>query len=250
MDALRATLPVVRMLGEGLLQLVYPAVCHTCLLPIGTASSPFCATCRSALETDRFAACWRCGTTIGPHETVMDGCSHCRTSSFQFSRVVRLGIYEGLLREVILRMKTQAGETLAWSMGELFAHRCALQFVPSNLDGVVAVPLHWKRRLSRGYNQSDTLARAVARQLQKPYIAGGLARSRYTERQVGQSAAQRRTNVVDSFVAPHPARLRGKKLLLMDDVLTTSSTVDEAARTLRKAGAAEVQVAVLAQRSL
>jgi len=250
MDSLRATLPVIRMLGKGLLELVYPAVCHTCLEPIGSANSPFCEKCRFALETDRFAACWRCGTTIGPHENVMDGCSNCRTSSFQFSRVIRLGAYEGLLREVILRMKTQAGETLAWSMGELFARRCAAQFAASNLDAVVAVPLHWRRRLLRGYNQSEAIARAAARKLLIPFFADGLARSRYTERQVGQSAAQRRTNVVDSFAAPHPAKLRGKKLLLMDDVLTTSSTVDEAARTLRRAGAAEVQVAVLAQRTL
>lgn len=250
MDALRATLPVLRMLGEGLLQLVYPAVCHTCLQPIGSPNSPFCERCRFALETDRFAACWRCGSTIGPHENVMDGCLHCRTSCLHFSRVVRLGTYEGLLRDVILRMKTQAGETLAWSMGELFAQRCAATFALLNPDAVVSVPLHWRRRLSRGYNQSEAIARAAARFLRIPYVPDGLIRSRNTEQQVGRSAAQRKTNVVDSFASPRPAKIQGKRILLVDDVLTTSSTVDEAAKTLRKAGAAEVQVAVLAQRTV
>jgi ComF family protein len=202
------------------------------------------------LETDRFAACWRCGSIIGPHEDVMDGCSHCRTSLLHFSRVVRLGTYEGLLRDVILRMKTQAGETLAWSMGKLLAERCAARLTVSSVDSVVAVPLHWRRRLARGYNQSEAIARSAARYLRLPFLPDGLARSRHTERQVGQSAAQRRTNVVGSFTAGRSERIRSKRLLLVDDVLTTSSTVDEAAKTLRQAGASEVQVAVLAQRTV
>jgi ComF family protein len=250
MDALRATLPVFRTLGEGLLQLVYPAVCHTCLQAIGSSDSPFCERCRFALETDCFAACWRCASTIGPHENVMDGCSYCRTSSLHFSRAVRLGTYEGLLREVILRLKTQAGETLAWPIGKLLAQRCAARLTVSSLDAAVAVPLHWRRRLSRGYNQSEAIARSAACHLRLPYLPDGLARSRHTEPQVGQSAVKRRTNVIGSFVAPQPAKIRGKRLLLVDDVLTTSSTVDEAAKTLRQAGAAEVQVAVLAQRTV
>jgi ComF family protein len=246
----RATLPVFRTLGEGLLQLVYPAVCHTCLQAIGSADIPFCGTCRSALETDRFAACWRCGSTIGPHEEVMDGCSHCRTLSLQFSHAFRLGTYEGLLREVILRMKSQAGESLAWSMGTLFAHRLAKSCARMNLDAVLAIPLHWRRRIARGYNQSESLGRATARQLQLPFLSGRLVRSRHTRQQVGLSAAQRHTNVLDSFAIRRPAALQGKKLLLMDDVMTTSSTVNEAARTLCRAGAAEVVVAVLAQRTV
>lgn len=250
MAAVRATLPVFRMLGEGLLQLVYPAVCHTCLQAIGSTDVSFCEKCRSALEADRFAACWRCGSTIGPHEEVMDGCSHCRTLSLHFSRAFRMGTYEGLLREVILRMKSQSGESLAWSIGQLFAHRLAPVCATMNLDGVIAIPLHWRRRTARGFNQSEALARAVARQLQQPFLSGRLMRSRHTQQQVGLSAAQRHTNVLDSFAIRRPSALQGKKLLLMDDVMTTSSTVNEAARTLRRAGVAEVVVAVLAQRTV
>jgi ComF family protein len=250
MDALRATLPVFRMLGEGLLQLVYPAVCPTCLEAIGSANSPFCVRCQVALETDRFAACWRCGSTVGPHENVMDGCSHCRTSSFQFNRLVRLGTYDGLLREVVLRMKSPAGENLAWSMGELLAHRLAPALAGSKVDAVVSMPLHWRRRLARGYNQSEAIGRAAARLLRLPYLDGRLVRSRLTQHQVGLSATQRQSNVIASFGVRHLTSIQGRKLLLIDDVLTTGSTVNEAARTLRHAGAKEVMVAVLAQRTL
>src|SRR6267154_107694 len=142
MDALRATLPVLRTLGEGLLQLVYPAVCHTCLEAVGSGHSRFCAKCQSALETDRLAACWRCGSTVGPHEVVMDGCLRCRATSFHFSRVFRLGTYEGLLREVVLRMKSQSGESLAAAMGGLFANRFETTFASLHIDGVIAMPLH------------------------------------------------------------------------------------------------------------
>lgn len=160
-----------------------------------------------------------------------------------------MGTYEGLLREVVLRMKSASGESLAWSMGELFATRAALALAAANFDAVTAVPLHWRRRISRGYNQSETLARAAARKLQVPFLGGRLVRSRYTKQQVGLSAAQRRANVVGSFAVRRPETLHGKKVLLIDDVMTTCSTADEACKALRGAGAREVVMGVLAQRT-
>ena len=108
------------------------------------------------------------------------------------------------------------------------------------------VPLHWWRRWTRGYNQSESLGRALAARLGLPCQGRWLRRVRNTPRQVDQSAAARRENVRNAFVAQGRPDLRGKTVLLVDDVLTTGSTANEAASALRKAGAGRIVVAVLA----
>jgi ComF family protein len=250
MNALHVTLPVFRTLGEGLLRLVYPALCHICLDPLSSGQASFCAKCQAALESDNFSACWRCGSTIGPHEDVSGGCLRCRETSVQFSRVYRLGTYEGLLREVVLRMKSQAGESLATAMGVLFAKRLQAALADAKPDGVIAIPLHWRRRTTRGYNQSEALARATARKLQISYLQNRLVRLTHTKQQVGLTASERRANVRGAFAIRRGGVFQGKRVLLMDDVMTTNSTASEAAGVLRKAGAAEVIVGILAHRTI
>jgi ComF family protein len=110
---------------------------------------------------------------------------------------------------------------------------------------VVPVPLHWRRRLSRRYNQSDALAQRIARRLGVPCASGHLRRVQATPFQTRQTPAQRRENLRKVFRAY--GRLDGKRVLLVDDVLTTGSTASEAAKVLKKQGAARVIVAVLAR---
>jgi ComF family protein len=250
MDAWRSALPILRLLGDGLLQLVYPAVCQICLEPPGSSHQRFCSNCRASLEADRFSFCWRCGSSVGPHEDLTGGCVRCRSVSFHFSRVIRLGVYEGLLRDVVLRMKSQAGESLAWAMGDVFAKRMEGIVGHGTADGVLAIPLHWWKRASRGYNQSEALGRSVASHLRLPYLHAGLVRIRRTPPQVGLTAAERRHNVCGAFAVRRPHAVQGKRLLLLDDVMTTSSTASEVAGVLRRAGAAEVMVGVLAHRTI
>jgi ComF family protein len=236
----------LRGAGDGLLQLVYPPLCRICLKPLAAANADFCLTCRSFLAAADSPYCPRCGSTIGPFEFVEEGCTRCRQEVFHFRRVVRLGNYEGLLREVVLRLKTQAGEDLAHAMGLLWAQEHARDLAGQPLDGVAAVPLYWLRRLSRGYNQSEALGRAIAAHLGLPYLAGCLGRRRATPRQVAQPASYRRSNVRGAFRAKSGLSLQGKRILLVDDVTTTGATASEAARELRSAGAADVVVAILA----
>lgn len=239
-------LSLLKEAGQGLVHLVFPPVCLVCQKLLVSIETDFCSTCISHLEGDGTAFCWRCGFTIGPHEDVKDGCFRCRQEVFHFDRVYRLGVYEGLLREVILRMKSHAGQDLAQAMGVLWAKRHPELMAGNKPEGIVAVPLHWRRRIGRGYNQSEAMARAVAREWQIPYYSGLLIRARFTSRQVEQPASQRRLNVRGAFRARPGLDLAGKRVLLVDDVLTTGSTASEAARALRGAGAAVVEVAVLA----
>jgi ComF family protein len=161
--------------------------------------------------------------------------------------VVRLGPYDGLLSEVIQRrLKYISGEGLAELLADLWASHQEKRLRELKVDLIVPVPLHWRRRWRRGYNQSEILARGIAARLHVPCKPGWLRRVRNTPRQVGQRGAARRDNVRNAFFAPRWAQLHGKAILLVDDVLTTGSTASEAARALRAAGAARVVVAVLA----
>jgi ComF family protein len=135
-------------------------------------------------------------------------------------------------------------------MGSLFAKRLESVIASARPDAIMAIPLHWRRRIARGYNQSEALARATARDLHIPFLPGKLVRLTNTKQQVGLSAAERRANVHGAFAAKKVGIFQGKRVLLMDDVMTTNSTASEAAGVLRKAGAAEVVVGVLAHRTI
>jgi ComF family protein len=207
---------------------------------------PFCAACRVTLTTDPFETCPRCAGTVGPFAHCEDGCSRCRNVPYEFERAVRLGPYDGLLREMILRLKHPTGQMLADLLGDLWAEQAGPKLRALGAEVVIPVPLHWWRRFARGYNQSEALARALAHHLSLPCRSGWLRRVRNTPQQTRQTPAGRRENVKNAFRARPRAALRGKTVLLVDDVLTTGSTCSEAARALRAAGAARVVAAVLA----
>jgi ComF family protein len=233
-------------LGKGLLALVYPGVCVSCSEALPPEANHFCAACRLRLTTDPHSTCPRCASSVGPHVVLDGGCVLCRDVVYHFERVFRLGPYDGLLRELILRLKQPRGEELAELLGELWAEHAEARLREVAADVVVPIPLHWRRRWSRGFNQSEALAWAVARRLQLPCRRHWLRRLRNTPLQSQQSATARRSNVHGVFHARPRDELRGRTILLVDDVLTSGSTASEAARALRAAGAGRVVVAVLA----
>lgn len=235
-----------RELGRGILQLLYPGVCGACGGSLAPEEATFCQSCRAALSADPHPSCPRCASTIGPYVSTEAGCIRCRERRFHFEQAFRLGPYEGLLREMILRIKQSQGELTAEQIGDLWAERMGSGLRAVGADAVIPVPLHWWRRWQRGYNQSETLARALADHLHLPCRPGWLRRIRSTPFQMRQTPAGRVQNVHNAFRARSGARLRGLTVLLVDDVLTTGSTCSEAAKALRAAGAARVVVAVLA----
>jgi ComF family protein len=244
-------LPTLKLVGRdlahGLLQLLYPAACAVCGCPLGPEGGSFCDGCRTALTTDPYPTCPRCAATVGPFAAGADGCLHCGGQSFYFERVLRLGPYDGPLRDVILRLKHGSGEGLAELLGLLWAEHAEPHLRAAGADVIVPVPLHWRRRWSRGYNQSQVLANGLAERLRLPCRPLLLRRWRNTPLQTQQNASARPANVRNAFRARPSGLLKGKTVLLLDDVLTTGSTASEAAQALRGAGAARVIVAVLAR---
>ena len=235
-----------RTFSSGLLQLVYPGVCWACQQPRAELCGGLCSQCEQQLTNDPHPTCPRCSSTVGPFVNLADGCMNCKDESYAFDQALRLGPYEGLLRTTILRMKSPAGIDVAEVVGDLWARHTKVRLRDLHPDVVIPVPLHWSRRWRRGCNQSEILARAVARRLGVRCRSSWLRRKQRTMPQTQQTPAQRRVNVHNAFQARRGLDLRGQTVLLIDDVLTTGATAHEAARALRPARPARIVVAVLA----
>jgi ComF family protein len=185
---------------------------------------------------------------VGPFVNLDEGCTRCRGVTLGFEGALCLGSHDGLLRDLILRLKHHAGEGLAEVLARLWVMHRASAFRASGAQVVVPVPLHWWRRLARGYNQSEALARTLAAFLGIPCRPRWVRRVRATRRQRhDMSPAARKENVHQAFVTRALPELQGKAVLLVDDVMTSRATASEVARVLKRAGAALVVVAVLAR---
>jgi ComF family protein len=174
-------------------------------------------------------------------------CSACEARPRAFDRARAACVYDETSRDLILKLKHGDRPDIA----NLFARWLARAAGPllDEADAVAPVPLHPLRLLTRRYNQSAEIARPLARAARTPYLADALVRRRATDSQGHKSARGRRLNVQGAFeVAPRAARrVAGKRILLVDDVMTTGATAEACARALLKAGASAVDVCVVAR---
>ncbi len=228
---------------------VWPRACLLCEARMtDPAAVCLCPTCVTALTTDSHLTCPRCSSTVGPHTDTSAGCPRCRDEVVRFDSATRLGVYDGRLREAVLRIKQVAGDALAEALGTIFALKLRQKWEKDGPQVVIPVPLHWRRRLTRGYNQAESVARGIATELRLPLVTRAVRRVRPTPKQTAVTATERRRNVAGAFLPTTLAAVKGLRVLLVDDVLTTGATADAAAAAVRTAGAAQVHVAVLAHR--
>ena len=253
-DALkRLSLETVR----GILELVFPRECPICeadsddapSLYSGLTNTPFCKSCRLELLEAAGPSCARCAMPIGPFADPAGPCRECVKHRFGFQGAFALGPYSGAIRDLILEMKHANGAWIApWLAALLAEARPSLRELalksPEML--VMPIPLHWKREWSRGYNQSDELARGLARSLGLKH-ASALKRVQSGGILPGMGRTQRAKALQNAFRLKRFAksRIEGRTILLVDDVLTTGATAGSAARTLKRAGAARVALAVI-----
>jgi ComF family protein len=222
----------LRDLARGLADLAYPNSCLICDISESSGDRlrhGLCRDCHRAVTSDSLPSCFRCGNTIGPHVNTSEGCSDCRSHSLAFQSVYRLGVYEGRLRDAVLRMKSGSGDALSHRMGRVGFEVMSERLLAARIDLVVPVPLHWMREWARGHNQSLALAEEMAKGLGVTYSSKCLKRVRNSPQQLQPSASARRVNIRGAFRVRRGANLSGKRILLVDDVMTTGSTASEAA---------------------
>lgn len=227
------------------LDYLLPAACLLCgrRLTDGETALALCSACWPEQPPSAPAACPRCAQ---PFPDACNGDHHCEPCLRQpppFQKVYTLGLYRDHLQQAIQSFKYRNNLLLVQPLAAQLAAR--LVFEPgAHPEVLVPVPLHPTRLRRRSYNQALLLARALSRRLELP-TAHLLARTRATQTQQGLSAAERRQNLAGAFKLT--AEVRDKRVLLVDDVMTTGATIRECAQTLHRGGAAEIRVAVLAR---
>jgi ComF family protein len=223
--------------------LLYPPSCLLCGAR-GTQDLDLCSGCLSALPIIE-VACQRCALPLtGKGSGRL--CGHCQQQPPAFDRSISLFRYQPPVAGLIQQLKFNGRLAIARSLGELLAQR--VSSVHPLPEAVLPVPLHATRLRERGFNQALELARPLAHALKLPLLTQHCQRTRATTAQTSLSAKQRRKNIRGVFqvVKPLPAR----RIAIVDDVMTTGQTVNELARTLRKAGVTQVDVWVCARAEL
>lgn len=232
---------------QGIHQLFWPAVCINCSESICETDRSLCSDCWGQLISCTGADyCPRCGRDASKYAILEGTCPDCQGKEFHFDQIARSGVYKvgESLQQMIVSFKngrTELDSTLS------FLANSALQgssFVNA-VELFVPVPLHWSRRLVRGYNQSLILAKKLKHPTAK--ISTDLVRVRRTKFQPTMaSAAARARNVAGAFAVRRGHKFAGRRICLVDDIKTTGATLNECAKTLKQAGASEVFALVLA----
>ena len=230
---------------EGLNHLLWPAVCLCCGQGTASGDDKLCENCWAGLMSaagDQY--CRSCGTEISEYGISDGSCNRCSGLQYEFDSLARCGIYTDTLRTMILAFKNGRTE-LNTFLGKLAESALLGGGFSNEVDLFVPVPLHWRRRFRRGYNQSALIAGKLAKE--KAKISTDLVRVRYTRRQpMMETFAARVRNVAGAFAVRRRNKFTGKKVCLVDDIKTSGATLNECAKVLKQAGAIQVYAVVLA----
>ena len=232
----------------GLADIVFPFRCVVCgAILSNNERNCVCPGCLSRIRFVRSPICSCCGFPFINYEGANHFCSECTSAKQYFSIARSMGRYETPLLDTIHQFKYKgkivAGETL----GRLMAGFEYDSFSIEKYSLIMPVPLHRKRLKERGFNQSAILAREIARKHAIRLDFKTLKRTIYTEPQINLGRKQRGINVKGAFKVSDSEKVKGERIILIDDVYTTGSTVRECARALLRSNAAEVAVLTLAR---
>lgn len=233
------------LMPEALLDILFPPVCPLCEEHL--AEGPLCRDCRAGFSEAAITGtvCNLCGEPFSAGNTAPHACGRCLDSRPAFERARSVYHFEGAVLEAIHRFKYEWRMGLDGAISELVLEKVSSGGL-GGADLVMPVPLHPSRLRERGFNQSLLVARKISRALGIGLDRVSLTRHRRTEAQVGLKPAEREKNVKGAFALKDPGAVRGRKVLLIDDVYTTGATVRECSKVLKKAGA-EVEVLTIAR---
>jgi ComF family protein len=237
---------------RSVFSVLFPSECRLCSIPLTNISRlPVCRECLDSVEPIRVPQCVQCGERLLPAQLLRgDGrCQGCHEFEPQFDRAVSYAEYAGALRGLIHLLKYDRVFPAAPVLASMLAEAITQLDRDGSAAGLlVPVPLHASKRGERGFNQAELIVRAAVKQLPRPLeIATVLKRRRPTHSQVGLTREERVANMRDAFSVTAPERVKGKTVILVDDVMTTGTTVAECARVLKKAGAERVWAATVAR---
>lgn len=223
-----------------LLQFIYPVKehCLHCGRQLAKCSTlELCENCACLLPFISDSVCLRCGRP-NPQGSIETNCDECRGRETFFDAGCTVFEFSGIMKDMLHRLKYDGDKELSASIGLSMSNR--LKKMGWDIDIIIPVPLHEKRYQERGYNQSQLLAVEIGRECSIDVMDNILIRDRYTESQVLLSRLERIHNVRGVFGVVDGRLVKGKNILLVDDIMTTGATLNECSRVLKDYGAAKV----------
>lgn len=230
--------------GQNIFDFVFPRVCPCCEKTTDK-NKIFCDNCFSKITFIQGTICHRCGRKLSllpSTEKIL--CTKClkKRPSYDMARAVFQ--YSSYSKNSILKFKYGGKIEYAHFFANLMEQAGKDLFKETDL--IMPVPMHWKRKLLRGYNQAGILAHLLSKKTNIPYDEKTLIRFKHTQKQENKTLEERNKNVKNAFFVTKPEKIKNKTVLLIDDVFTTGATVNNCAKTLKKAGALAVFVLTIA----
>lgn len=232
----------IKKIKNTFLDILYPRrcpVCHDIPVPRGRK---ICDGCKEKLKPVTGPRCLKCSKPI--REPEQEYCQDCSRRTHLFEQGIGIFPYSTILQESLFKLKYGKRQEYGVFFGELAAFYAGEQISSWQIDCIIPVPLHRKRLEKRGYNQAEIIGEAIGKKLKLPVEKNILKRKVNTKPQKDLEPGERRKNMKDAFGLK--GRMKGEKVLLVDDIYTTGSTIDEAAAALMQGGAGKVYFLVIA----
>ena len=235
-----------RAVGLQLLDFLYPLHCVLCGTKVPADSGELCADCLETFPKNEPPFCPYCGQgrLPQPDPTL---CPSCQGKPFVFDQAWSALLYEGPVRDCLHHFKYRERALLAKPFSDILAHFAETSLPLTGFDAIIPAPLFSRREKERGYNQSLLLSQPIGPAFGLPLLRHSLIRSRETPSQISLSKEKRLKNVSGAFEVRTPHLIQKKRLLLVDDILTTGATANACASALKEAGAVSVCVLTLAR---
>jgi len=230
-----------------MLNLLYPALCRACSRKLGRFDCNICDECAGKIK-ERFPPfCLKCGKQLGEGAVPADTCHDCRNNEPHFDRAWSVCLYEGVLKNLIHDFKYNKTTCLSADFASIMMDFMEKHGAGKDCQIIVPVPMHPSRLFRREINHSDVLARCLGKRLGIPYAGRALKKIKNTSEQNKLGRQERIKNLGSSFSTKNSSSIIDKNILLVDDLFTTGSTVNECARVLKNSGARRVEVITLAR---
>ncbi len=233
---------------EEILDSLWPRRCAVCQRPVDRPGRYICADCVNRVPFIEVKGCCRvCGRALEgmSFDWCCEDCSKLHPPFFD--RAASAVRFEAEMRELITAFKFHQHLELTADFTDWLEGAAKARFLVREIEAIIPMPTRYYPRINKGYNPSELLAKGLAKRFDKPYSAHILARQGKFRQQAKLSEDERRENVKDTIRVRQPERVKGKCLLLIDDIMTTGSTLSEAARALKLAGAQKVWCLTLAR---
>ncbi len=239
-----------RTAAQNLIGLIFPNRCLICEAPLDPARrQPLCLRHEREIEQVEPPVCGKCGRKMFGESVEQLSCERCRSPSTYYDAGYSACIYAGPVRELVHLFKYRGRRYLQTFLGGLIVDFLRGSPYISQHDAIVPVPLHWWRYCTRGFNQAADLAKPISRHFHVPIMKRNLRRIRHTSPQVRLPPKERSINIKNAFKVSRPSKVAGKRLVLLDDIITSGATLNECARVLKEAGASGVTIITLAHPS-